>query len=174
MKKILMAVCLLSLWGCADSHSLNVSGANVTTTINSTESVYVALSKDGSYGDNHYGGSGMMLSQSIQSSLLQRLQKVEIARKSELFPAALNSAKNGGYDYLFYPIIMHWEDRATEWSAIPDKIKVKITVVDVETGTEVKSAIIDSSSGLATFGGDHPQDLLPAPVEDFIIQLFGK
>jgi len=174
MNKIIMAVCLLSLWGCADSHSLNVSGADVTTTINSTESVYIALSKDGSYGEHHYAGSGIMLSQSIQSSLLKRLQSVEIARKAESFPTALNSAKSGGYDYLFYPNIMHWEDRATEWSAIPDKVKVKITVVDVKTEAEVKSAIIDSSSGLATFGGDHPQDLLPEPVEEFIMQMFDK
>ncbi|PSU50122.1 DUF4823 domain-containing protein [Photobacterium frigidiphilum] len=172
MKKIIMAVCLASLWGCADSHSLNVTESNITATINSTQSVYIALSKDGSYGKHHYDGSGMMLSQTIQSSLIKRLHNVEIARKPELFPEALKSAQRDGYDYLFYPTIMHWEDRSTEWSAKPDKVTVKIAVIDVETQTEIKSAIVDGTSGIATFGGDHPQDLLPEPVEKFTAQLF--
>lgn len=172
MKKIIMAVCLASLWGCADSHSLNVTESNITTTINSTQSVYIALSKDGSYGNHHYNGSGMMLSQTIQTSLIKRLYNVEIAGKPELFPEALNSAKRGGYDYLFYPTIMHWEDRATEWSAKPDKVTVKIAVIDVDTQTEIKSAVVDGKSGIVTFGGDHPQDLLPEPVEKFTAQLF--
>ncbi|KLV05503.1 hypothetical protein ABT56_11040 [Photobacterium aquae] len=172
MKKIIIAACLSSLWGCADSHNLNIAESNVSTKINSTNSIYIALSKDGSYGNHYYTGSGNMLSKTIQSSLLKRLNNVEIAKQPELFNDALISAKQGGYDYLFYPTIMHWEDRATEWSAKPDKVTVKISVIDVDTQAEIKSAIVDGKSGLATFGGDHPQDLLPIPVEKFTTALF--
>ncbi len=34
------------------------------------------------------------------------------------------------------------------------------------------SAIIKGKSGLATFGGDHPQDLLPKPVGEYIDALY--
>ncbi|MCW8330943.1 DUF4823 domain-containing protein [Photobacterium sp. SDRW27] len=172
MKRIIIALCLASLWGCADSHSLNVTELNVTTKINATQSAYIALSKDGSYGEHYYAGSGRMLSQTIQGSLIKRLHNVEVAGKPELFVEALNSAKQSGYDYLFYPTIMHWEDRATEWSAKPDKVTVKIAVIDVDSQTEITSAVVEGKSGLATFGGDHPQDLLPNPVEKFTTQLF--
>ncbi|WP_428785404.1 DUF4823 domain-containing protein [Vibrio splendidus] len=35
----------------------------------------------------------------------------------------------------------------------------------------MKSGIIEGKSGLATFGGDHPQDLLSEPVSEFMASL---
>ena len=45
-------------------------------------------------------------------------------------------------------------------------------VVDVRTDKTLSTVIIDGSSGLATFGGDHPQDLLPEPVGEYVDTLF--
>jgi hypothetical protein len=73
---------------------------------------------------------------------------------------------------LVYPTILHWEDRATEWSGIPDRVEIKIEIIGATTGKGLDSAIIKGKSGLATFGGDHPQDLLPKPVEDYVSGLF--
>ncbi|TPH14711.1 DUF4823 domain-containing protein [Litorilituus lipolyticus] len=53
-----------------------------------------------------------------------------------------------------------------------DKADIKIVVVDVKTLEVKSSVIIKGSSGLATFGGDHPQDLLPKPTSDYIKTLF--
>ncbi|KXI20963.1 DUF4823 domain-containing protein [Photobacterium sanguinicancri] len=172
MKKILLVASLVTMVGCADSHNVSVAESNNATKIQSSDSVYIALSKDGSYGKHHYAGSGMMLSQTINSSFMKRLNNVEVAGKVQKYPDALHSAKEGGYDYLIYPTILHWEDRATEWSAKPDKVTVKISVVNVNGGIEIKSAVVNGKSGIMTLGGDHPQDLLPEPVETFTTQLF--
>ena len=78
------------------------------------------------------------------------------------------------FKYLVYPTILHWEDRATEWSGRSDKVEIKVVVVDVLTGNTITGSIIKGSSGLATFGGDHPQDLLPGPVNQFVSTLYKK
>lgn len=76
------------------------------------------------------------------------------------------------FKYLVYPTILHWEDRATEWSALPDRVEVKIDLIETATGKLLDSVVIRGKSGLATLGGDHPQDLLPKPVDEFVSTLF--
>ena len=99
-------------------------------------------------------------------------RSISVLSETENYDTALNSARQGDYTYLFFPTITHWEDRATEWSGIPDQIAVKLTVIDLASGQPVSSATIEGTSGLATFGGDHPQDLLPEPLKAYVDQLF--
>jgi len=47
-----------------------------------------------------------------------------------------------------------------------------LDVVNVRTGDLISSGVIKGRSGLATFGGDHPQDLLPEPVAEFLSSVF--
>lgn len=67
------------------------------------------------------------------------------------------------YGYYVIPEILHWEDRATEWSGIPDRLEVKLSIFDGNK-KELASTIITGKSKWATLGGDHPQDLLPEPL----------
>lgn len=160
------------LTGCADSHQVHLSPELPSPRIQAGQSLYMALARDGAYGEHHYPGSGLMLSQAIATPLLKRLTRVELARHTENLNEALSSARKGGYDLLCYPQILHWEDRATEWSARSDKVTVKLTLFEVASANALRSALIEGQSGLATFGGDHPQDLLPAPLEAFTDSLF--
>ncbi|MEZ9687657.1 DUF4823 domain-containing protein [Vibrio atlanticus] len=112
-----------------------------------------------------------MVSKALQSELFTKLNNVAIANQAADYNFVLEYAKSNEFDYLIFPTILHWEDRATEWSAKPDKVSVKITVVDVKTKVIIKSGIIEGKSGLATFGGDHPQDLLSEPVSEFMASL---
>jgi Domain of unknown function (DUF4823) len=76
------------------------------------------------------------------------------------------------FDYYVVSEILHWEDHATEWSGLPDKIEVKIMVYDGGTGKELASTLIAGESKWATFGGDHPQDLLPEPLNSYVESLY--
>ncbi|ELX8651251.1 DUF4823 domain-containing protein [Vibrio vulnificus] len=170
MKKriLLLSAVLSAIVGCADSHSLNVTKTDSNVQLNASNAVYIALSQDGRYGSHYYPGSGQMVSQIIKGELVATLNNVVIAKKPEDYNTALNFASSRKFDYLVYPTILHWEDRATEWSAKSDKVKVKMVVVDVKSGSVVKSGIIEGKSGLATLGGDKPQDLLPEPTKEFL------
>ncbi|HHF0510375.1 TPA: DUF4823 domain-containing protein [Vibrio antiquarius] len=173
MKKrmLLLIAALSAIVGCADSHSLKVTQADSNVKLSPGNAVYIALSQDGQYGNHYYSGSGRMVSQAVKGELILTLNNVVIAQRPEDYNTALNFAASRKFDYLVYPTIMHWEDRATEWSAKADKVKVKIVVVEVKSGSVIKSGIIDGKSGLATFGGDKPQDLLPEPTKEFMSSL---
>lgn len=84
----------------------------------------------------------------------------------------MDSARKSKSKYLVYPTILHWEDRATEWSSIPDKVEVKIELIDTTSGETATAVVIKGKSGIATLGGDHPQDLLPKPIQEFVASLY--
>lgn len=77
----------------------------------------------------------------------------------------------GGADYYVVPEILHWEDRATEWSGIPDKVEIKISVFD-KRQTELASTLISGKSKWVSPGGDHLQDLLAEPLNRCIESLY--
>jgi len=164
---------LTSLSGCADTHNLvrsNPMGSTAKLTLK--DSFYIAVSKDVVYGEDKNENSGLTLSQIIQSSVVKRARRVEIGKEHQSFDEALLYARNKSFKYLIYPTILHWEDHATEWNGVADKVEVKVDVVESATDNIVDTAIISGRSGIATFGGDKPQDLLLIPVEEFISSLF--
>lgn len=173
MKKALIAMTIAPiLFGCADSHHLSISSSDNSARIGPSDSVYVAQSENGQYGAKQYPGSGAMVSQIIHASLADKMEKITVSSKHSDYPDALAFAAREKYDFLIYPTILHWEDRATEWSAKPDKIQVKISVTRVLDKKVIRSGVIEGKSGLATFGGDKPQDLLPEPIDEYFHALF--
>lgn len=175
MKKIIAIILsTIFLYGCADSTKITPDASYSTVIIPKKSDIYVSLPGNGSYGDIIYTNSGHQVATIIKAALLKHTIKVEVAATPEDYDAALTSARQNKADYVFYSSILHWEDRATEWSARPDRITVKITVISAVSGQPVSSVTIDGKSGLATFGGDHPQDLLPKPVGHFVDSLFSK
>ena len=157
---------------CADTHKVIRTGASPDHRLNATSTIYIAVPPDGVYGANTYHGSGQNTAQIIHSAFAKRSRSTKVARIPQSYEEARDAALSENWEYFVYPAILHWEDRATEWSAIPDKVEVKIEVVETRTDRSVASAVINGSSGLATFGGDHPQDLLPEPIEEFVSSLY--
>ncbi len=157
---------------CADTARITQDPSYGKFTMSKSATAYVSVPRDGQYETKTYRGSGLSVSTLIRSSLLVHLVHVDEGSDVESFKQAISSAESNTVDYLFSPAILHWEDRATEWSGIPDKAQVKIVIIDIETSKAVSSVIIDGTSGVATFGGDHPQDLLTEPVAKYIDGLF--
>jgi hypothetical protein len=171
MRKALVLAIVLAVSACADSH-------RVQHTIQSPEKLsrvataYVAVPQDGRYGHTVYSGSGLTTTQIVAGAFTRHLTRVEQAERPETYESALEAAKKMGATYLISPSIAHWEDRATEWSLISDKVELQISVYDAVTGRLIERGIVDGRSGWATLGGDHPQDLLPQPVNQYVDNLF--
>jgi hypothetical protein len=166
---ILLMVLLLS--ACADSHQLMRMGGNLRK-LDPNGTVYVSVPSDGRYGQTTYYGSAQNVVQIVVLAFSQYSERVESGYEHQEFDASLDAARKLGAMYLVVPTILDWEDRATEWSGIPDKASIKLAVVDVGTRETVDSVIIKGKSGLATFGGDHPQDLLPKPVSEYVKSIY--
>ena len=160
------------LGGCTtDSYQL-LRTKNVSIKLESSKSVYISIPRDGRYGQINYQGSGANASQIILMAFSKNSNSAETGRQYQSFDNALTHAKENNYGYLVFPTILEWEDRATEWSGIPDKASIKIAIINTESGKTMDSVIIKGKSGLATFGGDHPQDLLAKPISAYINGLY--
>ena len=119
-----------------------------------------------------YYGSGKKLANATLFAFSAHLKNIVIGDKLEDSKQALTTANNSGYTYLIYPEIIHWEDRATEWSGKRDRVIVKVTLSDVATGETIDSGILKGTSKWGTFGGDHPEDLLAEPLKNYASSLF--
>lgn len=166
---ILLTALLLS--ACADSHQL-LRMDKEPQKLDARGIVYVSVPEDGRYGQTVYAGSGKNTMQIVVMAFSEHSGRVEGGHAHQSFEDSLAAARNIGASYLVVPTILHWEDRATEWSGIPDKASIKVAVFNVSTGVIMDSVIIKGRSGIATFGGDHPQDLLPKPMEEYVSSLF--
>lgn len=166
MKKLSIITLLLLLVGCMDSTKFVKNGD--AGGLPARAAYYVALPEDGMYGAMPYPGSGKITTTIIRHALQKNMQKAVVATRVEDMEQALQTARQGGFDYLVLPTILHWEDRATEWNFMRDKVQVQIELVDVFSGQVETSAIIEGKSGVATLGGDHPQDLLPEPISEYL------
>ena len=134
------------------------------------KSVLIATPADGWYGKIEYSGSGRMTAYATRAAFARFSNNVSISAECKDL-ACLKKNASGPFDYHVIPEILHWEDRATEWSGLPDKIEVKVIVYAGGTEKELASTVI-SGSKWATFGGDHPQDLLPEPLNSYVESLY--
>lgn len=166
---IVLFVGLLS--ACADTHQLLRTGREIPK-LEQNRTVYVSVPKDGRYGQTNYSGSGQNTTQIVVLAFSQYANRVEPGHDYQTFEEALVAARKLNATYLVVPTILEWEDRATEWSGIPDKASIKILVADTGSGATIDSVVIKGKSGVATLGGDHPQDLLPKPVGEYVKSLF--
>jgi hypothetical protein len=166
-----MLLVVLAGAGCADTTKL-IRLSPPSAPLDRNLPAFIATSRDGAYGSQRYGGSGRTTSLLLARALSPHVSRCETADVYSAFEVTLGEARRWGARYLFVPAILHWEDRATEWSGKPDKVEVRIDVYDAQSGIVIHSALVTGQSGLATFGGDHPQDLLPGPFDEFARSLF--
>lgn len=174
MYKVFFVLCACIMqFGCSDSASLIKDSSYQSLYLNESSSVYVSIPKDAQDEGELYTSSGQDVMAIISSTLKNTdLLSVEGGDLYENYRDALESARSKGCDYLFYPTIIHWEDRSEELSDAPSAVSIKIVVIDVLDATAVSSATIKKESGLEIFGKDRPQDLLSDPVDDYVSGLF--
>ncbi len=169
-KSILIAFGCLLLAGCSAKYN-SVSVTKSTELLARNRPVVISTSADGRYNTTTYSGSGTSTANAVSAAFARFTDNVKtIPACTDLPCLKQHSQLNEGYYVV--PQILHWEDRATEWSGIPDKIEVKITVYNANSDNVVSSSILSGRSKWATFGGDHPQDLLAEPVNNYVATLY--
>jgi len=172
IKKYALVACLLALSGCVSKYRID-SYAAPNAHLDKNASFYVTLREGGQYDGTVYPNSAAATAQAPRTALLIHVDKVVVGTtKGEDTASAIAQAKQQGLTNVVQAIILNWEDRATEWSGIPDKITLKMAIYNVQTGATVSSTVTSASSKWGTLGGDHPQDLLPEPTKRFVDPLF--
>ena len=138
----------------------------------SNASLYVSLPEAGRYEARTYEMSGRQTGEAVVQAFAPHVARVVLGTRVESAEAARESARAQNASHLVYPRILSWEDRATEWSGLPDRIRIQIRVYEVASGKLLDSAEVSGKSRWLTFGGDHPQDLLDRAIGDYVDLLF--
>ena len=124
-----------------------------------------------------YPGSGLVVARATATQFRKHTEKVDIAAPEVRDrPALLEEASKFGAGYLAIPTIAKWEPRSTRWSGRPSTASVSMTIVDVSTGQEIKSALLDGEShsglGAGMGGSSSPERLLPHLIGDYLNELY--
>jgi Domain of unknown function (DUF4823) len=167
---IIAILSMILISGCSSTYETKQL-STIENKLDGNRRVLVSTPKDGRYGSTLYQGSGEMTANAVKIAFSRHALSVDLDNTCP-DQNCLSSIDSQKYGYYVKPDILHWEDRATEWSGKSDRIEIRITVYDAVS----KSVLVDSTflgkSKWATFGGDHPQDLLPVPTEQFVNALY--
>lgn len=169
---ICMVAAAFSLGACKTATVTQTPYTNNGHALKRVSSIYVVTPLDGSYDGTKYIGSGAEVARAFSTAFLKNGSDVVIGNFCESTLTAVEAAKSKGCAFVVIPTITRWEDRATEWSGIRDKMELFVKIVSVSDGSVVSSAEIKGKSRWATLGGDHPTDLLVKPVSEWVAGLY--
>ena len=170
MRIAVLIIVIVTIFGCTSTYQqIDVTGP--AAKLLKGGSVVIATPANGSYGTREYPLSGSMTAQAVRAAFAKFTNTISVSADcSELECLKKNAASH--FDYCVIPEILQWEDRSTEWSGIKDKLEIKLSIFDGTNWTLLASTILSGKSRWATFGGDHPQDLLPEPLDEYIGSLY--
>ena len=142
--------------------------------LKSNSRIYVAIPFDATFKDEVIQGSGKQTAQAFQAAFMRYTRSVYTSKFPESLSEALEIARNGHMEYLLYPTIIQWEDRATEFSGRRDRLKIKVDLIDLSTSKVVFSREIEAVGKWMTDGGETPKDLLDQPAQQFANAVFRR
>lgn len=161
--------------GCVHSYQMDSGGSPApSATLSPGVAIYVAAAADGGFGGRLYPGSGATTTREVTTALSAHTSRVRAAPSVASRQANLAAARQTAADYLLEPAIFHWEERATEWSGRPDRIGLRLDLIEVSSGRRIDSTVIAGKSRALSFGGDQPQHLLPVPLASYFSLLFSS
>ena len=170
MNRFILFFIAYILVGCTATYT-RIDLTEPSSKLSKEKSVLIVTPTNGFYLNKEYTASGRRTALSVRSAFAQHANNVTVlAGCKKLICLQKTYATN--YDYYVIPDILHWEDRATEWNAMPDSIEIKIIIYESKSWKELASTIIYGKSKFWTFGGDHPQDLLAEPLNKYIDSLY--
>lgn len=165
---------LLALAACsAKFHVANVAGAPAAK-LDPAKPVLVAVPADGGYGDKITVGSGYMTAERTHRAFARYAKDVRLADANlRERDALLDAARRQGAGYLAIPTIMVWEPRFTPFTGRRSHVTVQLAVIDVATGQDISTVVLDGYSRKVTLARTRPQGLLPHMIGNHLAVLYG-
>lgn len=170
MRYLTLLVTIFFASGCASTYVQDDLKTPVEK-LQSGESILIATPSNGSFETKVYTTSGHTTALAVQSAFARYSNDITVSAECNNLDC-LKSSQATPVGYYVVPEILHWEDRNTEWSGKKDRLEIKLAVYDATDGTELSVTVISGKSKWATFGGDHPQDLLPEPLGRYVESLY--
>jgi hypothetical protein len=74
---------------------------------------------------------------------------------------------------LIIPSIVHWEPRVTEWALIPAQVDVSLSVINVETGHEIRATLLEARSSKSATATSSLDSMYSGLLDDHVAELYG-
>ncbi|MFC1762231.1 DUF4823 domain-containing protein [Planctomycetota bacterium] len=168
--KMLVLLFALVATGCTSTYKYNNLRV-IDSRLDSNRGVLVSVPENGWYETTQYRNSGRMTANAVRAAFLQHAKQVDVTDTCH-GDECLESIDAEKHGYYVKPEILHWEERATEWSGKSDRIEIQLVIYDAISKEELANTTYRGKSKWATFGGDHPQDLLAEPTRKYITSLY--
>lgn len=162
------------LAGCTSTYTEKNATNEPPPILRSSSRVYVAIPFDASFKKNVAQGSGKATAQTFYAAFSRYIKGSFLGLGAESLDEALQSARGKNAEFLVYPNILKWEDRATEWTGMRDVLALKVDMIELSTSKVVFSREINARGKWITDGGDAPTDLLGEPAEQYVNALFRR
>jgi hypothetical protein len=170
LRLLLVTVLTLFAIGCSSTYK-HSELQPIETNLDSRKGVLISTPKDGWYGNTQYRDSGRMTASAVRAAFSKHASSVDLISNCH-GDDCLDTIDVEKYGYYVKPEILHWEDRATEWSGKSDRIEIQLVIFNAVTKEELANSSYTGTSKWATFGGDHPQDLLPESTYQYVNRLY--
>jgi hypothetical protein len=167
-KFIIYAACFLMLMGCASSEVHNISGSS-NVHLDPKMSVYIAVPSDPS---SDYPGTGQYVATVLAGKFADHGVQVTIANGPATIEANLDAARKQGAGYMIISVVSNWEHNATQWSFNPSIMALRLSIVNVSTGAQIKVDNIEDRSSHISFFGTDPKELLADALDDYVGNLY--
>jgi hypothetical protein len=171
---VAMTLAALVLAACETSYKEKNLTNEPPPILKSTSRIYVAIPFDASFKDTVAQESGKLTAQAFQVAFLHYSRSVYTSKFPESVAEALESARRAQMEYVLYPTILRWEDRATEYTGIRDRLAMKVDLIDLQSGTVVFSREVEATGKWMSDGGETPRELLTDPAEQYVNSLFRR
>jgi len=125
-----------------------------------TVAVRLVQPKDGSYGGKAAAGSGALVLAAIERFANERYRDVAVGYGTSSAMRTLEIT----------PRLLHWEDRATNWSGISDRIEIELLLRDLPADRRRKLVFAAKSSWFAMVNKP-PEALLDEDFDDALAEL---
>jgi hypothetical protein len=167
--KLFLAILAVAMVGCASHKGYIPADQSAAPAM---DRVCVTTAKDGKYDGEPYPGSGAELS----GRILAVLRESKLGH-STLVPEAddegVKQCAAKGFEYMLEPRALHWEDRATQWSGLPDRISIDLTLSSVQPYKNIRHATFSAKSTWFTFVNNPPEDMLDENFANFVLDVVG-
>lgn len=171
--KILIPVISILFCGCAPKYNVIHGNENAKDVhLSKDASAYISLPEDNTSNGHLYVGSGREVAAELEFLFSKYFSDVVIGKSAESCQQGLTFAKANGYDYQICPQLLQWEDYAIEWSGIPDKIKLKVSIISTKSDEIIDTFLLEGKGKVMSFGGDHPLDIVKEPMIQWVNSLF--
>jgi hypothetical protein len=120
-----------------------------------------------------YQGTGLVVSARVIQVAQARFSYVQLLDAKEE-QAAFDECKSRHGRFLIVPRLVHWEERAMNWSGRPDHIKIQLALRDTQDDAFTRLVLFEGKQGHGLHFTDTPaEDLLTDRFDEGVLLLLG-